>query len=273
MAEKASFSTKELSEINAAIANMYAAASAPSGLRSLAKEVLDIIHGTVYFDKANLVVININGDGSNEVESACSLGWSKEDINVYVRKFYIIDDEISMLTGDGPFVPRSNYAPADDKTANTPYYKDFAGASAIQISIDANIVLNGVDNKRMGMALFRDPDKDEFSKKDIEIINTFQPHLTNIFSDFFKKPASNTVPIASVLDLFDTLGICMFDSDLAPTSFNCTYARFANENVMEDPLTETIRQYCASLSDSSDNSAMAEYVPPAKTRMVPKSFP
>lgn len=259
MAEQITFSYNEIACFNDSLSCMYRALSTAESIQPFAQELLTNIRESMYFDKGDFIVINTKDDNSHEVETFLSLGWNKADVDVYIEKYFGVDDVIPMLTKGNPIAFRNNDFFAVDERKKTPYYKEFVETSKIQTSIDANILLRDIKGKKMIMGFFRDPGKISFSEKDLEIIKLFQPHLTNIFTTFFKKsPNTSHVTTPDVWSSFDTLGICMLDSALNPVSYNYVYSSYANENVLGDHLTQTIRRYCENLSVSSKGSTVID---------------
>ena len=259
MSTHVTFTLDEVATINNSIDQMYKAVATADSIHPFARELLTCIRETFFFDKGNFIVINANGDDSHEVETFLSLGWNKSDVDIYIDKYFGVDDVIPMLTKNNPIAFRNNDFFAIDERSKTSYYKEFVESSKIQTSIDANILLNGVRGKKMIMGFFRDPGKIEFSEKDLEIVKLLQPHLSNIFSKYLKKrPEVEYSPIDGVWHSFDTLGICMLDSKLDVISYNAVYSTFTNDNALGNNLEKMIRRYCHALSSSAEKSSVID---------------
>lgn len=250
------FSLDEAMLINKSIFHMYHIAKSGTSVHSLVRELLTIMRNIMFFDKGNMIIINYDESStSHNVDSFISLGWKHSDVELYIHKYFGIDDVIPMLTKGNPIAFRNNDFFSLTERKKTKYYKEFIEKSNIQTSIDANILLPGIKDKKMVMGFFRDPAKKDFSDKDLEIIKLYQPHLSNIFSSLFSSSSYNNYEtIENFTEAFDTLGICVLDSDFNPISFNGTYSRFVCGDVLNDDLTKSIQNYCQELSNNPDKN-------------------
>ncbi|HHX14197.1 MAG TPA: helix-turn-helix transcriptional regulator [Clostridiales bacterium] len=253
------FSFNELTGINSTIDEMYGDMAYDRPLHVFIQAFLERICSQIYYDKANFILIDYNAPENHyEVNTFYSLGWDEHDVDVYKRNYFEMDDVIPILMRKEHIAFRNNDLFSTEERKKTLYYREFVEPAYIQTSIDANIVLPDHPNSRIIAGFFRDPGKKEFSTKELELIKIYQPHLANIFNNYLRSEESSMHELLSIMDIVDSIGICVLDSSYNIQLSNSAFRRFIekedglNKSICEGRLTKRIQQLCSLISNTGD---------------------
>lgn len=262
--EQPLFSLNELAAVNQTIYDFYA--SRELSLHDFIQVFLEKIRLQLFCDKVNLVFIDHNTEKQlYEVSTFHPLGWDERNIDVYIRKYFEIDDVIPILMQREHIAFRNNDLFSVQERMKTRYYQEFVEPADIQISIDANIVLPNNPNIGLILGFFRDFGKREFSRKELELIKVYQPHLANIFTDYFKTDGFSLPELFSIMDIMDSIGICALDEGLNIQINNSALQHFIEieesdgKAIGESRLIKQIQHYCNLLIKSPDKKKIGPF--------------
>lgn len=249
------FNYDELKCINDTINKMYNK-SFNKSIDSFMEFFLEELRTQIYFDKGNILIINFDAlNSAYEVNTFAPLGWKGSDIDIYIKNYFRMDDVIPILLQKEPIAFRNNDIFSLNERKKTQYYREFVQPTLLQTSIDANISIPTDIDKNLIMGFFRDPTKKDFSKKELELVKTYQPHLSNIFANYMAKNELDSDHLMNLFNIFESIGICFLDQSCNVLSFNSAFKRMATidrkTSMQESELTKKIKQLGLTLINDS----------------------
>ena len=251
------FSLEEMKTINNTICELYSKYQTvldDNSFSDLTMKFIDSLREQIYFDKGNIMLYLFNEDERvYEVSSFLQVGWNKNDKDLYINTYVHIDDILPILSMNKEMAFINGNVFSNKERKKTAYYREFIEPAQITNSIDANIVLPDEFGIKALLGFFRDSGKKSFSQKDLEVIKTYQPHLSNILATHLKS-SRNTLDTyyKNFCNTFESIGVCILDSNLKLDTMNSTFRRYASEvihekSILESTLILRLQEICQNL--------------------------
>lgn len=252
-----SFSLDEIKDINSTIYRLY---DEELSLKNCMDVFMDELGGQIYFDKGDFTFYSYNPDTNlYEIQSFFPANWKGSEVDDYINTYIRMDDVLPILSKPQEIAFRnSDIFSADRK--KTKYYREFVRSAQLEISIDANIPLSADCNIFAIFALYRNAGRKEFSLKDLEIVKMYQKHLSRVFEKHLsqKKPNDNEEGFLAI-DNFESLGICILDSNLEFISYNTSFKSFVSDYtvpIQDSKIGSQVKRIAEQLSCKSTKSKL-----------------
>jgi DNA-binding CsgD family transcriptional regulator len=249
-----SFTFEEIKEINATIGQMYCNSKINSSFADFASDFIQTLKRQLYFDKGNFMFFRHDRvNNLYEVTSFIQTGWALDDVERYVDTYVHIDDILPILMQRNEIAFRNGDIFSQKERRKTKYYQEFIEPAHIKNSIDANLILPETFDVNAIIGIFRDPGRKEFTDKDLEIVRTYQKHLSRILEHYFEAEGVNSQGnFFNLFDSFDSLGVCIIDKNMNIVTYNSTYKKFSSfseSHFSPPPDTNALFRHLASLCD------------------------
>ncbi len=152
----------------------------------------------VYFDSGNLLFFSEH-DSKYELVDLHQIGWNQDTIDQYVKYYYKEDDIYPVFATKTPLVIRCTDL-FDEARKKTEFYLTFMKPNGFEFSLECNIVLPSDINCYGVVSLFRLSSKKNFSPEEVNMLEIFQPHLSNLARKSFPKTVYNAeTPVGSTV--------------------------------------------------------------------------
>lgn len=263
----ANFSFNEVKAINQTISNIYSYVSEGYDLQSLSDfstKFLNDINKQVDFDKGNIMFYTYSAQAhAYEVSSFYQIGWNENDINSYINQYCHIDDVLPILCArrEIAFMNGNIFSFREQ----TQYYKEFVEPAQIVNSIDANILLPEDREIYAILGFFRDAHKTSFSQKDFEIIKAFQPHLSNVLTQYLNLKQKSTDDLLEIFSSIETICVCVLNEDLRLMTYNSAFRTqtdsLDSHSVTDNELTRQLQAICSNLKSNFQKDEFQKYGP------------
>lgn len=252
------FSLEEMKSINSLIDNLY---DEDLSLANCMDSFMNSLRDQIYFDKSDFMFFNYNPETNlYEMQSFAPVNWKDAETEHYIETYMHMDDVLPILSKPQAIAFRNSDIFALAERRKTRYYQEFVQIAQLEISIDANIPLSADCNTFAILGLFRNSGKKEFSLKELETVKVYQKHLSNAFDkQLSKKNLSASEDLFLALDNFESLGICILDSNLSFVSFNTSFKNFAlndSASIQDSELSRQVKCIAEQLSKVSTKSKL-----------------
>mgnify|MGYP000935937456 FL=1 len=253
------FSLEEIKSINSLIEHLYDESLTLEDCMDLFTNKL---REQIYFDKSDFMFFRHNPETNlYEMQSFAPINWSEGEVESYIETYMHMDDVLPILATPQEIAFRNSDIFCIAERKKTRYYREFVQTAQLEISIDANIPLPQDYNTYAILGLFRNTGKKEFTLKELEIVKMYQKHLSKVFEKKLANANSNDDSFLA-FDNFESLGVCILDSELKLVSFNTTFKNFASDRstIHDSAIGQQVRKIAEQLSGS-----------PAKSKLGPIS--
>jgi DNA-binding CsgD family transcriptional regulator len=146
---------------------------------------LQALKEVVYFDSGNILFFSEH-QGKYELVDLYQVGWNQETIDQYVKYYYKEDDIYPVFATKTPLVIRCTDI-FQDARKKTDFYLTFMKPNGFEFSLECNIILPLEINYYGVVSLFRLSSKKNFSPEEGDMLEIFQPHLSNLAKKSFPK--------------------------------------------------------------------------------------
>jgi DNA-binding CsgD family transcriptional regulator len=244
------FTLDEFKSINDTINRINEGYHENMQLPSFLEDFMSTLRDQIYFDKSNFLFYTYDDENKRyEVSSFPNIGWSSADIDKYVDTYVHLDDILSVLAVEKPLAIKDGDIFSEEDRKKTAYFHEFIEPAQISKSIDANLPLKNSSGIYVIMGLFRDFGRKDFTDKDVEIIRSYQPHLTNLVDRHLQNHGFETSDdFFKFLTRFASLGICVMDARHNITMLNDTFKRIVRTDKRssedDNELTRSIQKAC-----------------------------
>ncbi len=253
----ASFSLDEIKYINDTIYSLY---DEQLSLKDCMDIFMDELNRQIYFDKGDFTFYGYNCDTNlYEIQSFFPANWKGSETDNYINTYIHMDDVLPILSKPQEIAFRNNDIFSTDRR-KTKYYQEFVRSAQLEISIDANIPLSADCNIFAIFALYRNAGRKEFSLKDLEIVKMYQRHLSRVFEKHLsKKKPNDSEELFLSIDNFESLGICILDSNLEFLSYNASFKSFLSDYsvpIQDSKIGHQVKRIAKQLSCISTKSKL-----------------
>jgi DNA-binding CsgD family transcriptional regulator len=239
---------EELHQINETILRIGEGVSSVTNLQQFLTEFLLLLRKQIYFDKGNFMFYECDCQHKNySVNAFPHVGWSQDDIDLYVDAYAQMDDILPVMTEKENIVilNRNIFSKPIDKS--TKYYREFVKPKQLFNSIHANFPLKGDADFFVKVSIFRDSARRSFTAKDVEIIKMYQPHISKLLNQqLVTNGISSVADVSLLLKSFHSVGICVLDMNLNIVTIN---EMFRNLISMDRDAVETEHALIAHIQD------------------------
>jgi DNA-binding CsgD family transcriptional regulator len=245
-----SFSFETLSRINDVIIQINKGPSADEELAEFLKAFLRALRKLVYFDKANFMFFEVDGQlGYYSVKAFPHIGWDPLDIDRYVDSYAQIDDILSVMTEKENIVilNRNLFSKPIDKKSK--YYCEFILPQKLSNSIHANFPLEIEDELYAKISLFRDSARRPFTEHDVELIKIFQPHIASLLNKHLVQTrVDDTEKFAQILKDSNSVAMGVVDTESRVLHVNNAFRKWVVSDVdslrIKNNISNYIQQMC-----------------------------
>jgi DNA-binding CsgD family transcriptional regulator len=261
-----SFTFEEIKAINATIDQIYADSRINTAFTDFIVDFVQKLRGQMYFDKGNfLFFLYDKVNDLYEVTSFIQTGWDPDDVQRYVETYVQIDDILPVLMQRDEIAFKNGDIFSQRERRKTKYYQKFIEPAHIKNSIDANLILPETFDVHAIVGFFRDPGRKEFTEKDLEIVRTYQKHLSRVVTHYFEAAGIDSQGnFFNLFNGFDSLGICVIDRNMNIVTYNSTYKKFSSA-LSDSPNDNPLFRHLLSLCDVITKN-------PAQSKIGPVEF-
>lgn len=225
---------KELTKLNMILAELYES----ENYEMVFSRFLERLKAFIAFDKGDIYFFK-NKDSKIIFEDFIMFNWGDKDLERYLCQYCFIDDALPYVSSKQPTMFRSSDMFQLEERRKTKYYNELLGPAGMDYSIEGNLYV-GDDSCVGGIGLHRSAKYGDFSKKELEIIKLFRPHLT-IIAKKFQDARSVSRDNASRISMITSgmhLGICVWDYDMNLIEHNLDSAQLPYGVHMQEIMKE-----------------------------------
>lgn len=208
----------------------------------------------VFFEKANFLFYQKQGR-IYETHSIYTVNWSDAQKKKYQDDYCHMDDVLSILDSDSNVTFLTNKLFNQEIRKNSRYFQEFLLPMGLHDSIETNFSISNRDLRGI-FSIHRSHDKNNFSQSELELIQLFQPHFTNVFKDYGKE--IDIGRIFHVLEQYNCIGVGCFDNKLNFIGCNHTYRQHLESHgfldLSNNPISNCFRSLCRQMSRSGSIS-------------------
>jgi len=254
---RSAFSLEEIKSINSLIEHLY---DENLTLENCMDLFTNKLREQIYFDKSDFMFFRHNPHTNlYEMQSFAPINWTDGEVENYIETYMHMDDVLPILASPQEIAFRNSDIFCLAERKKTKYYREFVQTAQLEISIDANIPLPQDYNTYAILGLFRNTGKKEFTLKELEIVKMYQKHLSKVFEKKFAISSTNPNEDSFLaFDNFESLGVCILDSELTLVSFNTTFKNFASDHsaIQDSAIGQQVRKIAEQISGSPTKSKL-----------------
>ena len=255
---KNAFSFDELKAINSTINDIYNSYDADKPISESLVSFMKTLKTQIYFDKANFLFYKYDGENNIfEANSFPNIGWDPDDIDKYVESYVYIDDILPVMSQKEKIIVVNGDVFSQEEREKTQYYKEFVKPAQITKSIDANFPLPDESEIYVILGMFRNFGMRNFTEKDLELISTYQPHISNLIKSHVKNSdLTSKGEFFNFLGNFESLGVCVVDSKFRISSVNEAFKKITSSlsegTITDNYITSNILRACEEISQMNE---------------------
>ena len=253
---------KELVQLNKILTELYE----EDNYEKVFSKFLEKLKCFIAFDKGDIYFFK-NEDSKIIFEDFIMFNWGDKDLERYLCQYCFIDDALPFVSSKQPTMFRSSDMFQLEERRKTKYYNELLGPAGMDYSIEGNLYIG--DNSYVGgIGLHRSHKYGDFSKKELEIMKLFRPHLTIVakkFQDSRNERNDNLLQLSMLTNVMD-LGICVWDYNMNLIEHNLDHVQLPYAHHMQEIMKElfvlgkTLRKsitesgYCIGLGEHAARS-------------------
>jgi len=225
-------------------------------------KTLNKLKDLIYYDSAIIYILE-RVNGQLKVRKLLTPGVNEKMQKRYLDNYFVMDDTLSLVSGDRLIVYRASDIFDLDYRVRTDFYIKFLHPTGMEYSLEENF-----DMARKccygGLSIHRGNAHKDFSEKDLELFRLFQPHLSCLAQKLYSTriPQLDFASEKKGIERIERIAYCVWDESMEPIENN-----FIERNFIEpehiNQLLNISKKYIAMLKKKSQvisNKEESRYV-------------